>query len=79
MRDDFSEYFKDLALYRNVDSRKFYRIMNSLLKCKSRQKMVKGINIEDEIFYDPQKRKVAKKFFKELYKGEHKSNKDKNS
>jgi hypothetical protein len=63
-RDDFQDYIRNLDLYRTQDSRKFNRIMNSLLKYKSRQKIVRGIATDDEILYCQQKRKKVKEFLK---------------
>ena len=42
--ENFKKYVKDLYLYRKTDSKKFYQIIQSLLKYKNKGKLVKGIN-----------------------------------
>ena len=49
------------------DTAQFYKIVNSLLRYKSKGKIVKGIRHEEEIIIGILKDKIIKQFFKKLY------------
>ena len=49
------------------DTAQFYKIVNSLLRYKSRGKIVKGIRNEEEIIMGILKDKIVKQFFEKLY------------
>ena len=55
------------------DTAQFYKIVNSLLRYKSRGKIVKGIRHKEEIIMGIQKDKIVKQFFKKLYNSKEQS------
>ena len=49
--ENFKEYIKNQDLWKTNDSSKFYKIINSLLNYKNKEKLVKGIKDKEVIVY----------------------------
>ena len=67
MKESFIKYWSKLDMQSKQDTAQFYKIVNSLLRYKSRGKIVKGIRHEEEIIMGIQKDKIVKQFFEKLY------------
>ena len=59
---------KNLDLWRTKDASKFYKILQSLIKYKSKGKLVKGINEDDTILYGKLRDKRVKEYFQAAFK-----------
>ena len=68
----FKEYTKSLNTWRKEDAAKFYQILNSLLKYKTKKLFVKGMRDKDGICYGKNKDKMVKQYFNNIYKGREK-------
>ena len=66
LSESFKKYVSCLDLKRKSDITQFYKIINSLLKYKSRGKIIKGIKWNEEIVIE-NKKKLVEKLFKQLY------------
>ena len=67
MEESFIKYWSKLDMQSKQDTAQFYKIVNSLLRYKSRGKIVKGIRHEEEIIMGIQRDKIVKQFFEKLY------------
>ena len=67
MKESFIKYLSKLNMKSKQDTAQFYKIVNSLLRYKSKGKIVKGIRHEEEIIMAIQKNKIVKQFFEKLY------------
>ena len=65
---NFTEYVKNEDLWRTKDSSKFYKILQSLIKYKSKGKLLKGINEDDTILYWKLRDKRVKEHFQAAFK-----------
>ena len=70
MSETFKNYVKDLDIWRTYDSARFYRVVNSILKYKIREKFVKGTQEGYIILLGKKKQKKVKLYFDEIYKSE---------
>ena len=65
-KTEFINYAKTLDINIHADKERFYRILNSIVKYKSKGKIVKGIKIEDTIIYGRERDMYIKKYFERL-------------
>ena len=65
--EGFKEYIKNFDTFIFTDSRKFYKIIKSLVKSKP-WRFVKGIKQADTILLDEEKNLIIKDYFEKLYK-----------
>ena len=61
------KYWSKLDMQSKRDTAQFYEIVNSLLRYKSIEKIVKGIRHKEEIIMGIQKDKIVQQFFEKLY------------
>ena len=67
LNENFREYVRNLDLWRTKDSKKFYKILQSLIRYKSKGKIVKGINEKGTILYGKSKDKWVKEYFQTVF------------
>ena len=68
-KESFKEYVANLDLKYKLDSSKFYKIINSLLRYKMRGTIVKGIEKEGKIMIENTMTQIIKEYFEQLYLG----------
>ena len=68
-KESFKKYTQNLDLQCTQDTSKFYKIINSLIRYKTRGKIAKGITQGDEIRLGEEKNEVIIHYFKQLYNG----------
>ena len=67
MKKSFGEYVLNLDLQRKNEITKFYKIINSIIKYKTKGKIVKGIKWDEEIILDKKKKQIIIKYYEQIY------------
>ena len=67
IKESFREYVLNLDLQRKNEITKFYKIINSIIKYKTKGKIVKRIKWDEEIILDKKKKQIIIKYYEYIY------------
>ena len=70
LKSSFKEYVANFDMKSKHDVKGFYKIINSLIGCKVRGKISKGIRQEDSIILGKQKRIIVTNYYESLFRDE---------
>ena len=65
-KTEFINYAKNLDINAKADKENFYKILNSIIKYKTKGKIVKGIKINDTYIYGKEKAQYIKEYYEQL-------------
>ena len=65
-KTEFINYVKNLDINAKADKENFYKILNSIIKYKTKGKIVKGIKINDTYIYGKEKDQYIKEYYEQL-------------